>query len=71
MQRDHVSDVAHILDTNIHEFKEILNSLSVLLPLNKISTCEWWYNHSVSNGLQIYGNKQPVCHNFNLQFGAQ
>lgn len=40
MQRDYVSDVAHVLGTDIHECKEILISVIALLPSDKISACE-------------------------------
>lgn len=39
MQTDYISDVVHVLDTNINEFKEILTSKTFLLPPNKFSAC--------------------------------
>lgn len=40
MQRDYISGVVHVLDTNINEFKEILISKTFLLPPNNVSACE-------------------------------
>lgn len=40
MQRDYISDIVHVLDTNINEFKEILTPKTFPLPPNNVSACE-------------------------------
>lgn len=66
MQRDHVSNVAYVLDTNFNVFKEILNSLTDLLPSNKISAFQCWItNHHMWKHMEI-NSQFTTIFTFNL-----